>query len=139
MEKGKRLHIKNNSLAKKLVVPMILVMLVQAGIFLMTIFWGGTIDQLENNSFAILNERVINRKNYLQNEMIQRWSNVQVTADSINSAADKVLEEYGQNYLDIRSDSEVSTEIIRRSTDSLISMLRQNSVDGRIPDFERPG
>ena len=130
MEKGKRLHIKNNSLAKKLVVPMILVMLIQAGIFLMTIFWGGTIDQLENNSFAILNERVINRKNYLQNEMIQRWSNVQVTVDSINSATDKVLEEYGQNYLDIRSDSEVSTEIIRRSTDSLISMLRQNSVTG---------
>lgn len=130
MEKGKRLHIKNNSLAKKLVVPMILVMLVQAGIFLMTIFWGGTIEQLENNSFAILNERVINRKNYLQNEMIQRWSNVQVTVDSINGTTDKVLEDYGLNYLDIRSDSEVSTEIIRRSTDSLISMLRQNSVTG---------
>ena len=122
--------VKNNSIMLKMFIPMLAVMLIQAGLFTGAILWGGTIGQLNQNAYDIINQRVINRKNYLQNEMIQRWSNVQVTVDSINSATDKVLEEYGQNYLDIRSDSEVSTEIIRRSTDSLISMLRQNSVTG---------
>lgn len=109
---------------------MILVMLVQAGIFLITIFGAGTIAQLENNSFAILNERVINRKNYLQNEMIQRWSNIRPTVDCVNKLTDEVLQDYGQNYTDIRFDGEAATEIIRRCADPLISMMRQNSVTG---------
>ncbi len=37
-------------------------MLIQTSLFCATILWGGTIKKLNDNSFDILNERVINRK-----------------------------------------------------------------------------
>ena len=63
---------KGKSILRKMLVPMMLVMSLQAGLFLGSILLGGTLDKLNQNSVDILNERVINRKNYLQNEMLQR-------------------------------------------------------------------
>lgn len=74
---------------KKMIFPLIIVMLIQTSLFYATILWGGTIKKLNDNSFDILNERVINRKNYIQNEMLQRWSNTSETEATINSSVKK--------------------------------------------------
>ncbi len=70
-------------------ISLIIVMLIQTSLFCATILWGGTIKKLNDNSFDILNERVINRKNYIQNEMLQRWSNTSETEATINSSVKK--------------------------------------------------
>ena len=58
---------------RKLMIPMIVVLLLQPSLFGGSIILGGILDQMNQNAVDILNERVINRKNYLENEMIQRW------------------------------------------------------------------
>ena len=64
---------KGTSMMRKLMIPMIVVLLLQTSLFGGSIILGGILDQMNQNAVDILNERVINRKNYLENEMIQRW------------------------------------------------------------------
>ena len=70
----KKVIVKNDSIVKKILLPMTVLLLVQAVLFCGTIFAAGTVNKLSQNAEDILNERVINRKNYLQGEMLQRWS-----------------------------------------------------------------
>lgn len=128
MERMKKL--KSNSIMKKMLFPMIVVMLVQAGLFAGTILWGGTIEQLNNNSFDILNERVINRKNYLQNEMIQRWSNLTETEESVNNKVARVLAQENAALVDITANSPLAVEILEQTSTDILYLIRKNSVTG---------
>ena len=47
-------------------------LLIQTFLFAGNIWYGGTIEELNNNSVDLLEKRVFSRKNYLQNEMIQK-------------------------------------------------------------------
>lgn len=121
---------KNNSIMKKMIFPLIIVMLIQTSLFCATILWGGTIKKLNDNSFDILNERVINRKNYIQNEMLQRWSNTSETEARINSSVKKVLNEKNALIEDVGNNEEINKDIIRIISNDLIYLLRKNSVTG---------
>ncbi|CZR96119.1 MULTISPECIES: EAL domain-containing protein [Clostridioides] len=121
---------KNNSIMKKMIFPLIIVMLIQTSLFCATILWGGTIQKLNDNSFDILNERVINRKNYIQNEMLQRWSKTSETESAINSSVKKVLDENNASIKDVGDNEEINKEIIKNISSDLIYLLRKNSVTG---------
>ncbi|MCC0644823.1 MULTISPECIES: EAL domain-containing protein [unclassified Clostridioides] len=120
----------NNSIMKKMIFPLIIVMLIQTSLFCATILWGGTIKKLNDNSFDILNERVINRKNYIQNEMLQRWSKTSETELAINSSVKKVLDENNASIKDVGINEEINKEIIKNISKDLIYLLRKNSVTG---------
>ncbi|VHV37011.1 diguanylate kinase signaling protein [Clostridioides difficile] len=121
---------KNNSIMKKMIFPLIIVMLIQTSLFCATILWGGTIKKLNDNSFDILNERVINRKNYIQNEMLQRWSNTSETEATINSSVKKILNEKNALIEDVGNNEEINKDIIKSISNDLIYLLRKNSVTG---------
>ena len=42
-------------------------------------------NRLNQNSVDIINERVINRKNYLEDEMVKRWSNLDSALNGLTS------------------------------------------------------
>lgn len=121
---------KNNSIMKKMIFPLIIVMLIQTSLFCATILWGGTIKRLNDNSFDILNERVINRKNYIQNEMLQRWSKTSEAELAINSSIKKVLDENNASIKDVGINEEINKKIINNISENLIYLLRKNSVTG---------
>lgn len=123
--------VKNGkSILRKMLVPMMLVMSLQAGLFLGSILLGGTLDKLNQNSVDILNERVINRKNYLQNEMLQRWSNLDESVQIIQSSTASTLSDYGITAGQLRVNSPASTELLDRVSENLIYTLRKQSVTG---------
>ncbi|PWM34913.1 MAG: diguanylate phosphodiesterase [Clostridiales bacterium] len=126
---AKLLH-QGSSIMKKILVPMILTMLVQAGLFYGVILWGGTVDKLNNNAYDILNERVLGRKNYLQNEMIQRWSNLSDSVQAINADVGAVLREQNSGIEDIRFGSELSNQVLESVSDDIIYLMRRSSVTG---------
>ena len=70
--------LKKRSVFNRILIPLIVVQIFQISLFGMLVFSGGVITKLDRNAEEILNERVINRKNYLENEMIQRWSNFSI-------------------------------------------------------------
>lgn len=125
----KRLRTKN-SITKKMVLPMLALIVLQAGLFLGTFYFGGTISQLNQNSFELLNERVINRKNYLQNNMVQRWSNLEEYVLAVNTRIGEKLKEEKASIADIEANSPLATELLESVTDDLIYMLRKQSVTG---------
>ena len=75
--------LKKRSVFNRILIPLIIVQIFQISLFGMLVFSGGVITKLDRNAEEILNERVINRKNYLENEMIQRWSCLLYTYESI--------------------------------------------------------
>ena len=83
----------SRSILIQILIPMALVMLVQSSLFTVTLLFGGTVEQLRTNAFDILTERVNNRKNYLQNEMIQRWSNMGEAVDSFQTKIQTLLDD----------------------------------------------
>ncbi len=54
----------------------------------MHFLFSGTVSRLNDNSFDILAERTQSRKNYLQNEMVQKWSALAPSETAINAAVE---------------------------------------------------
>lgn len=121
---------KNNSIRKKLLIPMMIVLAVQATIFVCGILFEGTIDQMNQNSIDILNERVINRKNYIENEMIQRWSNFENIQERFNKKVKQILQEQKKTASEIKSDTQLASAISNATAEDVIFLLRKNYSTG---------
>ena len=109
---------------------MLLVLIFQAALFLGTILGSGTIRQLDDNAFDILRERVISRANYLENEMVQRWSDMDTTPDTLTAIVEQTLAERRLTYADIAADSQLSDDLLGQMSEELIFRLRRNGVTG---------
>ena len=97
---------RKHSIMRRMWIPLSFVMILQSVLFGGSILWGGTIDRLEQNSFEILNERVTNRKNYLENEMIQRWSDLAAAETLINQKVSNMLEQNQAVYSALTAEEE---------------------------------
>jgi hypothetical protein len=85
--------LKSNSIMERLLFSMLAVLLIQTFLFAGNIWYGGTIEELNNNSVDLLREQVLSRKNYLQNEMIQRWSNLTKYEHDVQTGMESFLRE----------------------------------------------
>lgn len=113
--------IKHNSIMMKIFRLMLVILILQAIVFAMIITWGSTIKQTTENSFDILNERVISRKNYLENEMTQRWSNLL----SFEEYVKKELKVFLEN-----DDLSNSSSFLEKISENLVILLRQHNATG---------
>ena len=93
--------LKKRSVFNRILIPLIVVQIFQISLFGMLVFSGGVITKLDRNAEEILNERVINRKNYLENEMIQRWSNFSIYQTKIEEEIEQQLSEAGMTVADL--------------------------------------
>jgi diguanylate cyclase (GGDEF)-like protein len=109
---------------------MISIVIVQVVLFVAVINSSGIIRILKENSCNILNQKVESRGSYLQNEMIQHWSNVSEAESLINSAILKKLGSKGLKTEDIANDGELATELLKETSNDVIFMLRKNYVTG---------
>lgn len=105
-------------------------MLVQTILFCGSIYFGGTLDRLNQNSADILNERVINRKSYLENEMLQRWANLSSGAQAINTTVEAVLQEHNASFSQLSTDADLSVQALSAVSKELINLIRRNSTTG---------
>lgn len=109
---------------------MCVTVVVQAVLFGGTVLLGGTITQLDQNALELFQERVSGRRNYLQNEMILRWSNVSGTAVSVAASIEQVVADRGRIVEELATDSSLSVAALDEVSDRLVSMLRRNGVTG---------
>lgn len=114
---------------RKMMIPMLFVLLLQALLFVGTIIFGGTVDQLNRNAFDILNERVINRKNYIENEM-HRWTSISGTVQKINSQAEELVARSGITVAELSANSPVTAELLDLVSQDLIDLLEKQSITG---------
>lgn len=118
------------SLFKKIVFPILLVMLFQAVLLYGTTLLGGAVTQLEANAYDIFSEKVQGRKNDLQSEMLQRWSKIAEMLTGLQEDTEAMLAEQGGTLQELMSDPDLSRQLLDEYTDELIYTLRKNSVTG---------
>lgn len=115
-----------NSMMSRILIPVIIALFVQAGLFSVNIILGGTIEKLNHNAFDILNGQVINRRNYLESEMLGRWSNLDPTAADVSAIFDRKPEWKEADF----TDGIYQNRILSQCSQKLISLLRRNLVTG---------
>ena len=82
---------KQKSLAppilKRLIIPMSILVVFEILLLVGSIVIGGLTSSLDQNAKNILHEKVVNRENYLQNEMVENWSNINLTVETVTKKA----------------------------------------------------
>ena len=92
--------------------PLLIVVLVE--IVLMTgSYWIlGINDQLDKNARDILIQQTENRRSYLQNEMIQKWSNLSTISQTINERTQQLIDQDVISLQTLDSSSKASAPLL---------------------------
>lgn len=128
-----------NTILSKLVLPVMAVMLLQAFLYIAILWQGGVVPHAEKNAYDILDERVLNRRQYIENEMIHKWSNVHEAEARVLSGIGDALAQEGRDVADIRADSALNERIVAGLVPDLIYLLRRNMVTGAFVVLDGPG
>ena len=120
----------SSSIFARMLIFLLAILLLQTTLYLAAFFGGDILKEMENSAFSSLRERTANRRMYLENEMVQRWSNVKEGKRDLMHAVDEVLRAQGKKVSDLANNQELCQEILTKSASDLISMLRRNGVTG---------
>ena len=110
--------------------PLLIVVLVE--IVLMTgSYWIlGINDQLDKNARDILIQQTQNRRSYLQNEMIQKWSNLSTISQTINERTQQLIDQDVISLQTLDSSSKASAPLLNEISKELISTLYSKEATG---------
>ena len=103
---------RRHTILIKISLPLLLAMLIQAGLIFSVILFGGTTKQMKANAYDILAEKVVSRKNDLENEMIQRWSNVEESVDAVTNKIQDNLAGKNISFGDLATNRDASNALI---------------------------
>lgn len=120
---------KSVPFAHKLFFPMILLSLLQMGTFFGVLFVSGEFTLLKRYAYNMFTEKTENRKNYVESMLTGKMTPVYETVTDISRKVDELLEEKGMSASDISADKALNKEIISLSSEGLIELLRQDSVN----------
>lgn len=121
---------KKKPIFKKILVPLMGLVVIEILILVCTIFGQGLVTELNENEEAVMNGKVSVRKSYLENIMINDWMNVESTVVQINTLAEAYLA-VGEISLDTLDDSsEECAPFLVKAAPKLIDMMRANRVTG---------
>ena len=77
----------------------------------------------------MLVEKTENRKNYVENVLLQKTALVYETSSEINDITDNILKENNLTIDDLNKNKDLSKQILSKSADALIYLLRRNMVN----------
>lgn len=124
------MRMKKRTIFSLFVVPLILVMVVQAMISYGTFFFSGTPFLLKEYSVGILNQTVENRKILLENDMVQRWSEMKEEEDKAQDALEQQLTARRITVHEFLDNGEAQKAFLEKMLDTMLYMMRKNTVTG---------
>lgn len=127
--KVKKIYSKN-SILSKLFIPLMAVLLVQAGSYSVILLESTVLPLSKQSAADIFNQTVGARKVYLENEMTNRWSNFSESEAVIIGKIEKTLEENNAVPSDIKNNYQLNEKISTAVTSELIYILRKHEVTG---------
>ena len=83
---------RQKSLARLLLVPLTIVVLIQGLLPFVTLVASGAKESMESNAASIDQAIVENREVVLEGEMVGRWSAVRTEGEHVNAELEKILE-----------------------------------------------
>lgn len=109
-----------STIFRKILISMLIIVLIQSVLIYGAIIYGGSLTELEKNSFDIFGEKVISRKNNLENEMLQRWSELSAAVETAEKLAADLAEENQTDILALAAESVAGRPVsdeLRRGAD----------------------
>ena len=110
--------------------PLILLLGLEAIILASVFILGGTIDQLHYNAEDILDMQVANRKSFLEDSMINEWSNLSKLSSTINENTERLLAEKSITLETLQSDPMTCHQLLKTFYADFISALHNKRVSG---------
>ncbi len=123
--KAKKQH--QNSLFKKILIPLVIIMLFQSILFFAGTYWGGITTAIHKNAEDILKERVINQETGLETRFANQWTNFTVPANNIQALYQNITE---SGNVALYQDEDKQKQLLQESRDTMVKMLRDNGVTG---------
>ena len=110
----------------RLLIPMLILVLIQLVTFFVILIIGGEFKYVRQYAYNTLVEKTENRKNYIENELIQKTPAVRECAVKINALVADILDEQDASISDLQSDRQISRSVMESSVDSMIDLLRRS-------------
>lgn len=124
------LKLKGKTILKLFLIPMAILMLIQATAIYGAVYLGGMSERLDGYSVGIMKQIVRNRKLILENEMIHRWSDITAEQQSANYFLEQILKEKHMNIHDFLGDENAKEQLLEYMLLPSINVLRKNGVNG---------
>jgi diguanylate cyclase (GGDEF)-like protein len=121
---------RSNTILHKIIIPVALVLMLQACLLCGILYWGGPLEASNRNAFNVMESRTAGRANILENNMVQNWSNLAKCQQALANCADEVTASRNISFEELGTDTEAISEFLTGASQSMIDTLRQNGVTG---------
>lgn len=93
-------------------------------------FFSGTPFLLKEYSVGILNQTVENRRILLENNMVQRWSDLEEEVSVANSTMERIVQNRERTPEKFLRSNSMQKEFLQAMVDTCLSVMRKNTVTG---------
>lgn len=115
-----------NSIVYKLTIFAISIIIIQTMFITGSLIFGGVLKESRNNAMATFNEKVNGRKNYLEREMRNRWTNLDPFLPLIS---DELSKEHKSNEVFLSNISELMTNMLRSSQTTGVYLMLTDDIN----------
>lgn len=130
MKLKKKNDLKKNSLFKRILTPMCL-LIVFIVVFMVGIsIYYDILGELDKNSQNLFDQQVTNRAHDLQTSMVTKWSNIEGEMIRISHITDQLVNSKKISIDELFQSSSQSTLFLEQISDELITILRNHSTTG---------
>lgn len=121
---------KKITIRQHILIPISCLVVVETVLLMGGLLTSGITKRLNQNAYDILQERVINRSNYLENEMIDTWSSLSGPMDKINTKTQQLINEQKITISSLDDGSKQSEPLLLSVSEEIIDIIRNNHVNG---------
>lgn len=118
------------SIFSRLLGPLVVIVPLTILLLIAAMQIGGAFRYLRQNALDMLDERTQNKAQTIQYDMINRWSNLESTAEAMRSLIQRDLLMAGATPEDMKTDAALNADILMDVAPTLVSRLRSGGTTG---------
>jgi diguanylate cyclase (GGDEF)-like protein len=113
---------KSRTIFKKIFVPVLAILLIVVGLFMLFIN-SYILKNLRTNIFAAYEEQIANHKNYLESSLLRKQNALNQGAEQVRWKIEELVKAKGYKLSDIRYNADLNQDILDNMADSIIDTL----------------
>lgn len=121
---------KNRTIFREILLPLLGVLVFEILFMFSAILFGGVIEQLDKNAMDILAQQTENRGNYLLNEMVENWTELELLSEEIDSEVQNRLERQELELEDLNTGSDACIQLLKDISPQLINTMYSKKISG---------
>ena len=90
---GEKRRRHGRSIRRRLLVPICLLLTVQVAVLIGGVYFSGLLERMDENAYAVLDQRVQSRAGYLEDDMVRRWSNLSLTQEVLGELYEGLVQD----------------------------------------------